>query len=656
MKHKFSYRIFSLAALLVTTAAARGESFTIQVGDVISQNVPGAGAGYIETSTANDFYTFTAAAGQLVFVEELSVASAFAGWLQWSITSPANVVVFSGYFTGTAKGRLVLPASGTYTIKVWVGSNNASYVGAYAFRLRPIPADQVFTIPIGSTVSNGIPAVGAGNIEVPGASDVFNFTATNGQSAFFEELYATNAFAGWLQWIVKSPANSTVFSSYFDNNGPGRITFTESGTYSLRVIAGAHSTNYFGTYAFRIRSIPPDDVFAIPVGDTVTNGVPGAGAGNIEVAGAYDRYTFTGAAGQEIYFDNIAAAPSLGGWLKWEVLTPGGQTVFSTFFTGGSVGKKTLPDAGVYSLRVWVASNDPSLTGAYAFRLRAVESSQFAINIGAQVSDAVPVTGAGRIETAGGQDTYTFTGTVGQKVNFQQINAAAAFAGWLNWEVKTPAGSNWFTHFFQNGHTETRVLPQTGTYTVRVLAAANNPAYVGTYSFKTWSDVSAGPDKVAMLPGAALVIPKSSLLCNDSGEAADVLSIELPANTSARGGVVTQNVSFVSYTPLAGFSGVDTFQYRLRGNFGGESLTTVTVNVLPGADRGASVVSHSRAGQNLVSVCLLGLPSQSYQVEESTNLAQWVFKQNITADVNGVMNYTYATTNGPARYYRFRRP
>lgn len=642
--------------MVLVTAAARGENFNISIGDTISQNVPAAGAGYIEASTATDFYTFTATAGQLVFIEELSVAPAFAGWLQWSITSPANGVVFSSYFNGTAKGRLVLPASGTYTIKVWVGSNNAAYIGAYAFRLRPIPADQVFNIPIGSTISNGIPAAGAGNIEVPGASDVFNFTATNGQSAFFEELYATNAFAGWLQWIVKSPANSTVFSSYFDNNGPGRITFTENGTYSLRVIAGASSTNYFGPYAFRIRSIPADEQFVIQIGDTVTNAVPATGAGNIEVAGAYDRYTFAGTAGQEVYFDNIAAAASLGGWLKWEVLTPGGQTVFSSFFTGGSVGKKTLPDTGIYSLRVWVASNDPNLIGTYSFRLRAVESSQFAINIGTQVSDAVPASGAGRIETAGGQDTYTFTGAAGQKVNFQQINAAAAFAGWLNWEVKAPAGSNWFTHFFQNGYTETRVLPQSGTYTVRVFPAANNPAYVGTYSFKTWSDVSAGPDKVAMLPGAALVIPKGSLLCNDSGEAADVLSIELPSNASAHGGVVTQNVSFVTYTPPAGFSGVDTFQYRLRGTFGGESLTTVTVHVLPGAHRGASVVSHSRAGQNLVSVCLLGLPGQTYQVEESTNLAEWNFKQDLVADVNGVMNYSYATTNGPARYYRFRRP
>lgn len=656
MKHKFSHRIFSLAALLVTTAVARGESFTIQVGDVISQNAPGAGAGYIEASTANDFYTFNAAAGQLVFVEELSVASAFAGWLQWSITSPANIVIFSGYFNGTAKGRLVLPASGTYTVKVWVGANNAAYIGAYAFRLRPIPADQVFNLPVGSTISNGVPAAGAGNLEVPGASDVFNFTATNGQSAFFEELYATNAFAGWLQWIVKSPANSTVFSSYFDNSGPGRITFTESGTYSLRVIAGANSTNYFGPYAFRIRSLPADDLFAIQVGDTVTNGVPGAGAGNIEVAGAFDRYSFSGTAGQEVYFDNIAAAASLGGWLKWEVLTPGGQTLFSTFFTSGSVGKKTLPDNGTYSLRVWVASNDANLIGAYSFRLRAVVSSQFAINIGAQVSDAVPASGAGRIETAGGQDTYTFSGVAGQKVNFQQINAAAAFAGWLSWEVKAPAGSNWFTHFFQNGYTESRVLPQTGSYTVRVLAAANNPAYVGTYSFKTWSDVSAGPDKVAMLPGASLVIPKGSLMCNDSGEAADVLSIELPSAASANGGTVTQNVSFVTYTPPAGFTGVDTFQYRLRGNFGGQSLATVTVNVLPGADRGAAVVSLSRSAPNLVSLCLLGLPSQNYQVEESTNLFHWSFKQNLTADVNGMMNYTYATTNGPARYHRFRRP
>lgn len=656
MKKLFGNCSLVFTALLFASTAARGEQFGIQPGDVISQNVPGPGAGLIDVNTGNDLYTFSATAGQLIYLEELAVAATFQGWLQWNITGPGNVVVFSGFFNGTTKGRVALPSTGAYTVKFWVGSVNAALIGAYSFRLRPIPADQSFAITIGSTISNAVPAAGAGNLEVPGANDLYTFTATNGQSVFFEEGTAAPAFAGWLQWILKSPSSNNVFTSFFDSTSPGRVTLPETGTYSLRLQVGSSNTNYVGSYWFKVRNIPADDMFAIQVGDTVANSSPAAGAGNIETAGAFDRYTFTGTAGQEVFFDNISAAASLGGWLKWEVLTPTGQSLFATFLTGASVGKKTLPETGTYKINCWVAANNPAFIGDYSFRLRAVESSQFAINIGDQVSDAVPASGAGRIETAGGQDTYTFQGTAGQKVMFKQINAAAAFAGWLSWEVKAPAGSNWFTRFFQNGFTECRVLPQSGTYTVRVFAAANNPAYFGTYAFKTWSDVYAGPDKLATLPGAPLVIPKGSMMCNDLAEPGDAPTIELPTATSVNGGVVTQTLNSVNYIPPAGFVGTDTFQYKLRGIFGGESNAVVTVNVQPGADRGAAVLSLSRSGPAAVSLCLLGVPGQSYAIEESTNLVQWTFKSNIVASANGAMNYAYYTTNGPVRYYRFRKP
>ena len=41
-----------------------------------------------------------------------------------------------------------------------------------------------------------------------------------------------------------------------------------------------------------------DSTFAINYEDAVSNGVPAAGAGNIEVPGAYDQYAFTGAVGE----------------------------------------------------------------------------------------------------------------------------------------------------------------------------------------------------------------------------------------------------------------------------------------------------------------------------------------------------------------------
>ena len=66
-----------------------------------------------------------------------------------------------------------------------------------------------------------------------------------------------------------------------------------------------------------------------------------------------------------------------------------------------------------------------------------------------------------------------------------------------------------------------------------------------------------------------------------------------------------------------------TFSYRLRGQWGGASLSTVTVQVDDGADRQSVVVSTFVSGSSSVRVRLLGAPGQTYQVQESGELGGW---------------------------------
>jgi len=182
-------------ALVFSTAKMSAENLSIQIGDTISDGSPTAGAGRIAVNTETDYYTFTGTAGQSIFVEEISAASSLAGWLRWELKSPGNVTVFSSYLDNNNDvGRRTLPETGTYSLRVWVGAVNAGYVGAYSFRLRPIPADPTYAIQFGETITNGVPGASAGNIEVPGAWDYYTFNATNGQIAFFEILSAASAF------------------------------------------------------------------------------------------------------------------------------------------------------------------------------------------------------------------------------------------------------------------------------------------------------------------------------------------------------------------------------------------------------------------------------------------------------------------------------
>jgi hypothetical protein len=422
----------------------------------------------------------------------------------------------------------------------------------------------------------------------------------------------------------------------------------------MRVFAQSNNTNHVGTYSIRVRAIPADQYFAIQPGDTVTNNIPLAGAGIIDVPGAQDFYTFSGTAGQGITFQGISKSAAFGGYLQWEVKTPGGQNLFNSYF--GDMGRKTLPETGTYTIRLSVGANITSYLGNYSFRLYTLPGDvQYAIQKGDTVSDGVPVSGAGHIDEPGGMDTYTFTGIACQRVNFDQISAAPAFAGYLYWQVIAPS-SNWFAGYFPNGGaSQRRTLPETGTYTIRVYANSVNASFVGPYSFRTWCEVTAGPDQVATLPNTALSVPLIKFLCNDGFEIGDAPTINLTNSASEYGGTLTLTNNALTYTPAAGFSGVDRFTYRLQGIFGDEDFANVSVRVGAGVNRGATVVSLVRENATSVMVCLFGEPNQTYAIEQSTDLASWSSIGQLTADAAGSMTYHYTTEPMAKRFYRFSR-
>lgn len=277
---------FTLCLLLLHCSWVNAEVFPIHIGDTIAQNAPAAGAGYIPESTATDTYTFTAEANQLIFIEELAVASAFQGWLQWKIVTPGGATVFNSYFNAQPKGRKLLPESGTYTVQVWVGAKNPAYVGSYAFRLRPIPPDHSFSIQIGDTVREGVPGIGAGRIEVPGAADLYTFQAAAGASGFFESLTVDPTFRGWLNWELRAPSNLLLFRTYLGNGQVGKIRFPETGTYRLRVWVENPEPAYIGGYSVRIGKVTTTDTIPIRIGTLVDKTAPVAGAGQIETPGA----------------------------------------------------------------------------------------------------------------------------------------------------------------------------------------------------------------------------------------------------------------------------------------------------------------------------------------------------------------------------------
>jgi hypothetical protein len=647
-------------AFLASWCAAtdvHAEQFDIQIGDTIEENYPEAGAGRLDDGDEVDVYRFSAAAGQLVFLEEISGDENFEGWLLWELRAPSGEKVVGGYVDSTSHGRVKLEEAGTYQLRVFLENRQPSYLGAYSLAIHAIPADQTFPIAIGDTVSAGQPGDGAGVIEVAGAEDVYTFSGTAGQLVFFEEVSGDSSFGGWLQWELTAPGGERVFSSYFDNDHVGREVLPETGTYTLRIGSWHPEASQFGEYSFRLRPIPADQEFTIQVGDTVSEGKPGVGAGRVEVPGARDIYRFQASAGQALYFEDISSSAEFGGWLAWEVQTPSGKRLFFDYFDNEDAGREDLTESGTYQVLVHAATEEVERVGSYSFTIRGIGGdTRYPIAPGQIVTNGVPGAGAGVIESAGGEDQYRFDGVAGQELIFEELSAAEAFDGWLRWEIKKPDGAILFGGYFDAERVDNHLLPATGTYTVRVYAGDQNTARVGGYSFRLFSPVQAGEDHLEAVPGKALLVPTAKFLCNDSGTPGDSLIVELPLNQSVQGGTVVMAAEGVAYTAKTGFTGIDSFTYRLRGAFGGEDIATVVVRVFDGAEKAAMVVSVNRVSSTSARVCLLGLANQAYRVEESTDLQTWTFRENITAGAAGEMLYDYDGGTGPRRFFRFVRP
>ena len=75
-----------------------------------------------------------------------------------------------------------------------------------------VPVPTPVAIAIGNTVSNGVPVAGAGNLETPGSSDVYTFSATANQVVNFDGLNPCGFGFPDLRWSVTGPSGQVVFT------------------------------------------------------------------------------------------------------------------------------------------------------------------------------------------------------------------------------------------------------------------------------------------------------------------------------------------------------------------------------------------------------------------------------------------------------------
>jgi len=318
-------------------------------------------------------------------------------------------------------------------------------------------------------------------------------------------------------------------------------------------------------------------------------------------------------------------------------------------------GRTILPIAGEYRLRIFTDGTEASSIGDYSFSTRAVGDQEIPIVIGNSVSDGQPAPGAGRIETPGSEDIYTFTARAGQVIVVESIAQAAAFQNNLRWQILRPSGQTLFSSFFSNSPGRI-VLPDEGIYKIRIAAEGDNPAWVGDYSFRTYARVFACQDNASTKPDRPVSIPIAKLLFNDLPENSfDTLALTLPGSTTSEGGSVSILGDAITYTPKAGFTGYDRFTYRLLGGLGGTNDTIVRVAVTPLADDFATMVNWAWRENQMIEACFMGQKGTTYQLQSSTDLKTWVPLRIIAGSIADPMTFTFSTADGPRQTF-FRAP
>jgi hypothetical protein len=165
-----------------------------------------------------------------------------------------------------------------------------------------------------------------------------------------------------------------------------------------------------------------------------------------------------------------------------------------------------------------------------------------------------------------------------------------------------------------------------------------------------------GAHELVTTVNTPLSISTSDLAALDYDVNGDTLTIAAVSSTSTNG--PANNVSLaagtITYTPATGFVGADQFTYTISDGYGGTATCTNHVTVrLVNATCAFNYISPPV--NNRVDLRGYGIPTKSYDVQQSSDLANWntISSTPVTAAANGIILFTDPNANTSPRYYRF---
>jgi len=224
------------------------EEFTINLDERIARDIPGKGAGYIENPGSNDIYTFSADSSQDVYFQVLERPRTN-DEIYWRVEDEISNELFNTCLQCGDPGLITLDRGGTYS--VIVGNESGAGTGTYEIKVWSVPSPDDFTINIDDRIAKDKPGPGAGFIEVPGAHDIYSFTATAGQTVTFTVIQQLPNYDS-IEWYLVDEQGNEVFNTCLSCGDPGTLTLERGGLYTL--VVGSYTNPATGTYELGISS------------------------------------------------------------------------------------------------------------------------------------------------------------------------------------------------------------------------------------------------------------------------------------------------------------------------------------------------------------------------------------------------------------------
>jgi hypothetical protein len=333
------------------------------------------GAGTIEVPGNVDEYTFSARAGQLMYLPD-------PGMTLYGVNGAAIPRIADP----VSSDFLPAPRSGVYTMVISAGYLCCSNrTGDYSLTIGIAPSPEKFTVTVPFTATGGATrttstitdgggtrtVAGAGFIEQAGSRDIYTFQGTGGDQLVIPNNAQIN---GTFNYTLLDPDGFVVDTEFCSGNCE-LFTLPRNGFYTLDV----HRTSN-GAYAISVARtagtppvVPQTQTFDALPGDSVTPNAPQVGAGLIE-ANADEQYLIDAVSGDAIDIQLMHSDPAqrasvvhgvpttrgCGGGdnvnLSWNLRDPDGNVIFENkavrFCSPTDVGAVVLGRTGTYTLTI----------------------------------------------------------------------------------------------------------------------------------------------------------------------------------------------------------------------------------------------------------------------------------------------------------------